>query len=505
MDNEAADRVVRFIETFCTHTKGDKAGAPFILEQWQKDDILRPLFGMKRKADGLRRYRTCYVEIPRKNGKSTLAAAVALYLLFADGEKGSEIVSAAGDRGQARIIYEIAADMIRNAPELAKRCRILQSRIKYGTSFYQSISAEASTKHGYNCAAVIFDELHTQPNSELWDVLNTSVLSRSQPVVLALTTAGDRVDSIAHEVHTYARKVKSGEIEDDTFLPVIYAAEPDERWDDPKVWAKANPGLGVSCAPSYFENYVKRIEAQPSQLYTFQRLHLNIWTNSQEAAWIQDHDVMKGAEDMPSEAELERLPCWGGLDLASTRDLTAFALLWRDGSKYYLRVQHFVPEETANERKQYRQWIDAGHIIATPGNVVDYDRVRDNILEACERYEVRAVAYDRKFSAYIVPQLMEAGAPMEPFGQGFLSMAHPTKLLERLLVGGDLCFGADPVLRWEFSCVQIARDPADNLKITKNRNKKGDMVDGVVAAVMALGQSETDHDSEETPLEIWTL
>ena len=202
-------------------------------------------------------------------------------------------------------------------------------------------------------------------------------------------------------------------------------------------------------------------------------------------------------------AELERLPCWGGLDLASTRDLTAFALLWRDGSKYYLRVQHFVPEETANERKQYRQWIDAGHIIATPGNVVDYDRVRDNILEACERYEVRAVAYDRKFSAYIVPQLMEAGAPMEPFGQGFLSMA-PNRFL-------NVCYWRRPA--WaripycvgSFWCVLTARDQPDNLKITKNRNKKGDMVDGVVAAVMALGQSETDHDSEETPLEIWTL
>lgn len=505
-DQDAADRVVTFIETYCSHTKGDLAGQPFILEDWQKKDILWPLFGIKHKDTGKRRYKTCYVEIPRKNGKSSLAAALALYLLLADGEKGAEIVSAAADRGQARIIYEIAADMIRNHPELQKRCTILQSRIKFGTSFYQSISAESNTKHGFNCSAVIFDELHAQKRGrDLWDVLGTSVLSRSQPIILALTTAGDDVNSIGFEVHEYARKVKTGEIKDETFLPVLYCADPEDDWTDPAVWAKANPGLGTTCSQAYFETYVNRIEQQPSELYTFQRLHLNIWTDAQDTAWIQDHDFMQGAEDMPPDEHLQTLPCWAGLDLASTRDLTAFAMIWRDGQTYYLKAHSFVPEATAADRKKYRQFADAGHMTVTAGNVVDYDVIMHHILEASEKYNIRAVAYDRKFSAYIVPKLMEAGVNLEPFGQGFLSLSHPTKMMERLLVGGDLVHGGNEVLRWQFSCVQIARDPADNIKPTKNRNKAGEMIDAVVASIMALGQSETEQDTEPESFEIWTL
>ena len=493
---EAAQRVVNWIEMFCTHTKGDKAGQPFLLEDWQKKDIINPLFGTLRKDNDKRKYSTCYVEIPRKNGKSTLAACVALYCLMADNEKGAEIVSAAGDRQQSKIIFDVASDMIRANAELSKRCTVLQNKIRYGTSFYQSISSESRTKHGYNCSAIIFDELHTQPNDDLWQVLRTSVLSRSQPITLALTTAGDDIDSIAFSVHEYAKKVQQGIIKDDTFLPVLYCADHSDDWRSPKVWAACNPNLGISCNVQYFKDYINRIDAQPSELYTFQRLHLNIWTNSQAAAWIQDHDVQKGAGELPSEETLKRLPCWGGLDLSSTRDLTAFAMVWRDGSKYYTKVYQFVPKETAANRQQYKLWAEQGHLEITSGNVVDYDRVRDYINEMQDKYGLRSVAYDRKFSAYIVPQLIALGIDLQPFGQGFLSMSHPSKLLERTLVSGNIC-GINEVLRWQFSCCKVSRDPADNIKITKSRNKAGEMVDGIVSLIMALGQSELEQDTDD--------
>ncbi len=495
-DEAAAQRVISFIETFCTHTKGDLAGQPFILEAWQKNDIIIPLFGDMRTDTKKRRYNTCYVEIPRKNGKSTLAACIALYCLFADGEKGAEIVSAAGDRQQARIIFDVACDMIKASNELSKRCQVLQNKIRYGTSFYQSISSESRTKHGYNCSAIIFDELHTQPNKELWEVLRTSVLSRSQPLTIALTTAGDDINSIAFSVHEYAKKVSKGIIEDDTFLPVLYCADPKDDWRSHAVWAAANPNLGVSCYVSYFENFINRIDAQPSELYTFQRLHLNIWTNSQAAAWLQDHDVQKGTGALPPDSVLRQLPCWGGLDLSSTRDLTAFALIWRDGDTYYSKVHQFVPKETAANRKQYRHWANEGYLEITTGNVVDYDRVRDYIVQAQKDYGIRQVAYDRKFSAYIVPQLLELDVDLQPFGQGYLSMSAPSKLLERILISGKLS-GINEVMRWQFSCCKIVRDPADNIKVTKGRNKAGEMVDGVVSLIMALGQSELEQDTDD--------
>ena len=256
-DEEAADKAVLFIEKFCSHVKGELAGKPFILEQWQKDDIVRPLFGWKDEETGLRRYRFCYVEIPRKNGKSNLAAALILLLLFADDEPGAELISAAGDRGQANIVFSIAQEMIKNNKHLRSRCKVLRNTIEYKSSWYKSISAEAYTKHGLNCHGIIFDELHTQPNRDLFDVLTTSVGSRRQPVIIALTTAGHDRASICYEMHEYSEAVLSGTIEDDTFLPVLYRADPEDDWTKEETWKKANPGYGTICNKAYFTDAVK--------------------------------------------------------------------------------------------------------------------------------------------------------------------------------------------------------------------------------------------------------
>ena len=505
-DEEKAERVIRWIEKYCSHVKGSKGGQPFKLEQWQKDDIIRPLFGTLRE-DGLRQYRTCYVEIPRKNGKSTLCAALALYLLCADDEPGAEVISAAADRNQARIVFDVALGMVEQNRELKNRLKCRQHAIHYKTSFYKSISAEANTKHGFNCHGVIFDELHAQKDGELWRVLSTSMGSRNQPMMLAITTAGHDTSSICYEVHDYAMKVKDGSVDDPAFLPVIYAADKGDDWTKEETWKKANPGYGSICMKDYFEQEVRKCQHNPREVNTFLRLHLNIWTSSEER-WISDDEFMRGKEAVP-ETRLASLPCYIGLDLSSTKDLTAVGMLWRDDEldRFYLKCQHFVNAEMAHSKKlsggiDYEMFSRQGFVTITDGNVNDMDAVRRFILDACAKYDVRMVAYDRWNAHTIVPQLVEKEIPVEPFGQGFRSMAYPTKMLEVEMCKGNIIHGAHPVLRWQMGCVHLQRDEADNIKVTKKKNSPSQKVDGIVACIMALGTFYNNSGEEEFSFDI---
>ena len=509
-DEEAADRAVNFIEQFCTHVKGELAGKAFILEQWQKDDIVRPLFGWKSKDTGYRKYRTCYVEIPRKNGKSNLAAALALYLLFADGEPGAEIISAAGDRGQANIVYHIAQEMIKNNKHLRSKAKVLRNTIEYKSSWYKSISAEAYTKHGLNCHGIIFDELHTQPNRELWDVLTTSVGARRQPLIISLTTAGHDRASICYEMHEYSEGVLNGSIEDDSFLPVLYKADPNDDWTDPETWKKANPGYGSICNEAYFMDAVKKAKSNPSMINSFLRLHLNIWTSA-ETAWIPDDTYMKGDKPIPYD-RLPSLPAYGGLDLASTQDLTAFALIFRDDENdcFYLICHQFVNSVKAHNKKlaagvDYLNYEREGDLTITPGNVTDYRIVKQYILDQCAKYDVREIGYDPKFSTYIVAELTEEEITMQPMAQNITSMNGPTKEMEMEIMKGNVIHGGNRCLRWQFGCAIIYTDNNENKRVIKEQ-KENKKVDGVIASIIALN-SYVQNKTNDTDimLEIVTL
>tara|TARA_R110000764_G_scaffold55261_1_gene120694 strand:+ start:1393 stop:2937 length:1545 start_codon:yes stop_codon:yes gene_type:complete len=509
-DEEAADRAVNFIEQFCTHVKGELAGKAFILEKWQKDDIVRPLFGWKSKETGYRKYRTCYVEIPRKNGKSNLAAALALYLLFADGEPGAEIISAAGDRGQANIVYHIAQEMIKNNKHLRSKAKVLRNTIEYKSSWYKSISAEAYTKHGLNCHGIIFDELHTQPNRELWDVLTTSVGARRQPLIISLTTAGHDRASICYEMHEYSEGVLNGSIEDDSFLPVLYKADPNDDWTDPETWKKANPGYGSICNEAYFMDAVKKAKSNPSMINSFLRLHLNIWTSA-ETAWIPDDTYMKGDKPIPYD-RLPSLPAYGGLDLASTQDLTAFALIFRDDENdcFYMLCHQFVNSVKAHNKKlaagvDYLNYEREGDLTITPGNVTDYRIVKQYILDQCAKYDVREIGYDPKFSTYIVAELTEEEITMQPMAQNITSMNGPTKEMEMEIMKGNVIHGGNRCLRWQFGCAIIYTDNNENKRVIKEQ-KENKKVDGVIASIIALN-SYVQNATNDTDimLEIVTL
>lgn len=490
-DKNAAERVVIFIEKFIRHCKGELAGENIKLETWQREDIIYPVFGIKRKKDGLRRFRTAYVEIPRKNAKSTLGAAIALYLLVGDGEPGAEVFSAAGDRDQAAIIFGIAKSMVEQEPELMKRCKPFQHSITHQardkiTRFYKVISAEAKTKHGFNAHGILFDELHTQPNRELWDVLTTSTGSRRQPLTFAITTAGYDKESICYEIHEYAAKVLTGAIKDDSFLPVVYSAPIESDIYNPETWKAANPGYGSIVKAEYIQEQVLKIKNQPSFESTFRRLHLNQWVGTAET-WISDDDWMKCSGDVVAEGE-----CFGGLDLANVRDVAALSLYFPASQSvlcFFWVPSDVVQDRSRREGVNYGVWVSSGLMKTTPGNAIDHRVIESDIRELFDTYDIRSIGYDRWGAVEIVRNLIEDGFPLSQFGQGYASMSAPTKEMEKMVVGGNLRHGGNPVLRWMASNVMIESDPAANIKINKKKSKE--KVDGMVALAMAIGESMT--------------
>ena len=492
-DKEAASKAIGFIETFCTHTKGELTGKPLLLEDWQKK-IVGDLFGWKNK-NGLRKFRTAYIQIGRKNGKSTLCAAIGLYMLFADDERGSEIFSAAGDRQQAGIVFEIAKRMIINNLELTKRSKVFRNSITNESkgNFYQAISSDSKTKHGFNANCIIFDELHTQPNRDLWDTLLTSTGSRRQPLCIAITTAGYDRQSICWEIYNYAKQVQDNIIKDESFYSAIFEAEIDDDITDEEVWEKANPNYGISLRKEYMKRESQRAVDVPSYQNTFKRLMLNIWTDSQ-TAWIgaKEWEVCEGEIDLK---KLKGKECWGGLDLASTRDISALVLLFKDDEKFLIVPYFFIPEDNAKKRSErdkvdYVTWIRDDHIIATSGDVADYNFIKEKIMELGMEYNLQSIAYDRWNASQLVIDLTNEGVPMEPFGQGFKSMSAPTKELEKVILGEQLIHNGNPVMTWMLSNIALQEDPAGNIK--PNKSKSTEKIDGIVALIMSLGEYMTE-------------
>lgn len=494
----AAERAVFFIENL-KHTKGEWAGKPFYLMDWQRV-IVEKLFGTL-NPDGRRQYRTCYIELPRKNGKSTLAAGVALYLLFADEEIGAQVYSAANDRNQASLVFNDAAAMVRQAPALIKRSKIVDSQkriVYYGqNSFYSAISAEAYSKFGYDSQGVIYDELHAAPNRELWDVLTTSFGARRQPLLLCITTAGYDRNSICREQHDYACKVRDGIVDDPTFLPIIYAAPDDADWTDEQVWFDCNPALGVFRNLEEMRTLCAKAKETPALEMTFRRLYLNQWTSSVER-WMP-MDKWDVCQENPDIDALKGQPCYAGLDLAATTDLTALSLVFpRDG--FYDAIMRFwIPGDTAREKERkdrvpYSLWARQGYIKLTEGNVIDYGYIRQELRELRESYDIQEIAFDRWGATKLVQDLQDDGFTVVPFGQGYASMSPPTKELMNLVLSKKIRHGGHPVLRWNADNMVVTQDPAGNLK--PDKAKATQKIDGMVALIMAIDRASRNAQPE---------
>ena len=491
-DKAKADRAVKFIENLC-HTKGKWAGKRFWLLPWQ-EQLIRDIFGIV-KPDGYRQFRTAFVEICKKVGKSELAAAVALYLLYADNEPSAEVYGAAADRQQASIVFDVARQMVEMSPALLKRSKLMTATkriVNYGNSgYYQVLSAEVGGKHGFSVSGLVFDEIHTQPNRQLYDVLTKgSSDARQNPLHFIITTAGTDRHSIAYELHTKAVDILEGRRVDPTFYPVVYGLKDDEDWEDEANWYKVNPSLGYTVDIERLRDAYREAKQNPADEVTFKWLRLNMWVSS-TVAWIPDAIFMKGNEEIDL-AALEGRDCYGGLDLSSTGDITALVLMFppRDEDEKYILLPFFwVPEETIPQRVKaasvpYDIWERQGYLLSTEGNVIHYDFIEKFINDLAEKYHIVEIAVDRWNATQMIQNLEGDGFTMVPFGQGFASMSGPTKDFYRLLMEGQIIHGGHPVLRWMAGNVVVDTDPAGNLKVTKAKSKE--KIDGIVAAIMAL-------------------
>ena len=497
-DAEKADFVVQFIGAL-KHTKGKWEGQPFKLLPWQ-EEIVRTIFGVI-ASNGYRQFRTCYIEVSKKNGKTSMAAAIALYLLIADGEIGAEIYSCAADRQQASLIYREAAAMALSSPALSKRVKVLESqkRIVYpGTnSFYQVLSSEAYSHHGLNPHAVLFDETHVADREMFRVMTHGSSDARTQPLHLFITTAGNNLQSIGYELHLKALDIRDGRKIDHSFLPVIYAVDKNDDWTDPNVWYKANPSLNQTIPMEAMMRACESAQQNPSEENSFRQLRLNQWVK-QSVRWMQ-MDKWDACRRNFTEDMLAGRACYGGLDLSSTSDLTAFVLVFpptETDEHYYTLPYFWLPEETLplrvrRDHVMYDTWARQGFLQTTEGNVVHYAFIEQFINKLHEKFNIREIAYDRWNASMMVQALQDNGFTMVPFGQGFKDMSNPTKDLMRLVLEQSILHNGHPVLRWNMDNIFVRTDPAGNLKIDKE--KSTEKVDGAVALVMALNRAEKNN------------
>lgn len=531
-DEEKAERAVRFVKQL-KHTKGRWRGVPFTLLPWQ-EQALRDIFGTMRD-NGYRQYTMAYLELPKKMGKSELAAAIALQGLCADDEWAAEVYGCAADRAQASLVFDVAVDMVEQNPTLKKKIKpiLSQKRLVYlpTRSFYQVLSAEAYSKHGLNASRVIFDELHAQPNRELWDVMTEgSGDARTQPLFFVISTAGNDPDrnSIGWEIHQMAADVLTGAKYDPTFYAMIFGIDRENRriwkgreyevineeiedddvwrsvWEDEKVWAKVNPSIGHTVAWDKVRDHLTRARGNVVKERNFRWLRLNSWEKIKTSKWlgIDFWDRCKG------KINIERLkgrPCYGGLDLSSKIDMTAFVLLFPPddiNQKWVVLPWFWLPEDRIRERVEtdrvpYDKWVKQGYLKTTPGSVIDYAFIEKEIIEAKDMFDIKEIGFDPWNAMQTAVRLGDQGLTMVEIRQGFRSMSPPMKEIEQLVRGKKLLHNGHPILRWNIGNVEIKTDENENIRPVKGKGVE--RIDGLVAMINAMARAMLN---EPSPVDI---
>jgi phage terminase large subunit-like protein len=525
-DERAADKAVAFFANHLCFTKGEWTGRPFVLEPWQADKVIRPLFGWKR-VDGTRRYRRCFVWVPRKNGKTELAAGIALLVLLGDAELGGEVYAIASNEEQAKLVFNQAGTMAEASDTLS------DSLVRLKTSIYcpslnasfRPLTGKAAGKHGFNASGLIGDEIHEWPDGNLYQFLHDSEDARRQPLEFLISTAGKK-GTFGEEAWNECRDILDRTIEDPETLVVVYAADPQDDWQAEATWFKANPNLGVSKKLDTMRANARRARQLPRLENHFKNYHLNIWTE-QAVRWLPldvvddegkrfgwDHcngplpwQAYSRPDYMSERHPLAGLTCFGGLDLSSTTDLSA--LVWWFPAQPGLNVPVLLPrffkprdllkEHGRRDKLPYERWHQEGAIMSTPGNVVDYAFIQAQIYKDAEIFRIAhygsgrrepnegGLAIDRWNATETAVKLEQEGIPVVLFGQGYGSLSGPSKELERLVLANGFHHGGHPVLRQHAKVVAIETDPADNIKPAKNKSSQ--RIDGIVAAIMALGIS----------------
>ena len=493
-----ADNLCRFIERL-PHVKGPLAGEPIKLEPWQIF-ILSTSFGWVR-SDGKRRFRRSYIEVPRGNAKSTLSSAVALYMLTADREGGAEVYSLATTRDQARIVFGDAQTMARRSPGFRNRFGVEVGahnlHVLATGSKFEALSAEGSTLDGLNIHFGCIDELHAHKTRTVYDVVETGTGKRDNSLLWVITTAGSNRAGICYEVRTFVTKLLDGVLEDESQFGIIYGLDDGDDWTTESALIKANPNWGISVRPEVLAPLQAKAMQLPSAVNNFKTKHLNEWVNA-DTAWMD----MRAWEACSQPAlDLEAFagqPCWIGLDLASKTDIAALVVVFQDpevAGGYSVFGKYYLPEETisAASNSQYDGWMRAGHITATPGNVIDFGWIEAELLEFASRFEVQAVAFDPFQATQLSTRMLSEGLPMIEVRTTVLNFSEPMKTLEALVLQKKLGHDGDPVLTWMASNVVAHLDAKDNIYPRKERPEN--KIDGIVALIMALSRAIKPGDS----------
>lgn len=490
------DAAVAFLNNL-THT-GDFAGEPFCLRPWQ-ESVVRTLFGTIR-PDGLRQYRRAFLALPRKQGKTELAAAILLYLLLGTGKKDQRLYSASGDRAQASLIFHAAATMIRADPTLDSLCHVYDGykRIVYepGNSTYEALSSEAYSKHGLGPSAVLFDEVHVLPDREFHNVLTTGFGARKEPLVLYITTAGHDRTSLCWELWDYARKVRDKVIDDPKFLPILYEADPKDDWKDPATWHKAMPALGDFCSLEFIEDECKRATELPSYENTFRQLYLNQWTEQAER-WLSVERWQEcGGLD---ESVFDGRDCYAGYDAGVTGDMTALTLAFpNEAGGFDLKPHYWVPRDGKWRREPrncelYELWERQGYLTFTEGEATDFDLVERDILAANERWPFRQIYADRAYATQMLNRLYNLyGLPVKGITQGPVTLNEAMVRLEEMILDRSVRHTGHPVLAWNIANATVKRGPTGLMHLDKSGNTL--RIDGLAAAINAITAAIADDD-----------
>lgn len=507
-DLDAAMRAVEFMQSL-PHIKGPLRNQKFILQPWQKHEIIMPLFGYKRREDGTRRYRSAYIEMGRKNGKSFMSAAIALYLLFADNEGGAEVYSAAKTRDQALFVFEPACKMVTAVPWLRKHSKIYESskRIEFPAtdSYYRALSRDAGTAHGGNPHGVIFDELHVQPDRKLWEALETGQGARSQPLTIAITTAGHDRQSLCWDEHVKAERIldPNDDYDDLTHLAVIYGAKPTDDWNDREVWKRANPNYGVSISPQFLEEQYQKAKANVAQENSFRRLFLSQWTE-QQVRWLPMEDWDRCAKEPDPTPGRD---AYAGLDIASTRDLASLVLviptdivvedededsepvtkLVYDLFPYFWTPSEVTSKAQRRDRLGFENWVLQGKIFTCDGPSIEQADIRNTLWDLAEQFNIHMVGFDPWNMDACAQALIQEGWPVGnlcKMPQSFATYNEPMKQTLELLKAGQIRHGGHPVLRWNASNVVVREDPAGNVR--PDKGKSPEKIDGWCAFQMGL-------------------
>lgn len=520
-DDAAARHAIDFFR-FLRHSKGEWSGQTVELEPWQQF-VIALVFGWMAQDDQgswLRRFRTTFLEVARKNGKSTIAAGVGLYLFDADGEPGAEVYTAATKRDQARITHSEATRMVKASPFLRRRIRTFKDNLNIlnTAAKFEPLGSDTDSMDGLNVHGAIVDELHAHKNRETWDLLDTATGSRRQALMFGITTAGVDRQSLCWDMHEYTEKILVGLVQDDSFFGLIYTLDPKvvdvdgrvieegDDWEDERCWVKANPNLGVSKKIEDMRRKALQAKEMPTMLNSFLQRELNVWTQA-TVRWVNAPKWLACNQPVDADGLLGRT-CYGGLDLSSTTDVTAFVLVFSPQvptDPYQVICRFWIPEETMKlrtkrDRMQYQTWVRQGYMVTTPGDAVDHDFVLAEIEELRQRYDIQEIAFDRWGAAHVQTKLQDMGGEdwLVQFGQGFASMSAPMNELERLILSGRLAHGGNPVLTWMAGNLVATMDSAGNKK--PDKAKSTEKIDGMVALIMALDRA-TRHQPKESVYE----